>query len=134
VALLNAMMNVIVSEKLHNEPFIRERTEDFAALVEVIRDFTPEKAEAITTVPAEAVRQAARLYATALSSSIIYSMGITQHTTGTDNVLTANPPVDGQRARNPGVGEGADKTTFRARATWGPCRTSTPATSPWKTP
>jgi formate dehydrogenase alpha subunit len=88
VALINAMMNVIVSEKLHNESFIRERTEDFAALVEVIRDFTPEKAEAITTVPAEAIRQAARLYATAPSSSIIYSMGITQHTTGTDNVLT----------------------------------------------
>jgi formate dehydrogenase alpha subunit len=88
VALINALMNVIVSENLHNEPFIRERTEDFAALVEVIRDFTPEKAEAITTVPAEAIRHAARLYATALSSSIIYSMGITQHTTGTDNVLT----------------------------------------------
>ncbi len=88
VALINAMMNVIVSEKLHNEPFIRERTEDFAALAEMIRDFTPEKAEAITTVPAEAIRQAARLYATAGPSSIIYSMGITQHTTGTDNVLT----------------------------------------------
>ncbi len=87
VALINAMLNVIVSEKLHNEPFIRERTENFAALLEVIQDFTPEKAEAITTVGAEAIRQAARLYATASSSSIIYSMGITQHTTGTDNVL-----------------------------------------------
>jgi len=88
VALINAMMNVIVSEKLHNEPFIRERTEDFAALVEAIKDFTPEKAEAITTVPAEAIRQAARLYAITSPASIIYSMGITQHTTGTDNVLT----------------------------------------------
>jgi formate dehydrogenase alpha subunit len=88
VALINAMMNVIVSEKLHNEPFIRERTEDFAALAEAIKDFTPEKAEAITTVPADAIRRAARLYATAPASSIIYSMGITQHTTGTDNVLT----------------------------------------------
>jgi formate dehydrogenase alpha subunit len=87
VALINALMNVIVSEKLHNEPFIRERTEDFAALIEVIRHFMPEKAEAITTVPAQAIREAARLYATAPSSSIIYSMGITQHTTGTDNVL-----------------------------------------------
>jgi formate dehydrogenase alpha subunit len=87
VALINAVINTIVSEKLHNEPFIRERTEDFPALLEVIRDFTPEKAETITTVPAEAIRRAARLYATAPSSSIIYSMGITQHTTGTDNVL-----------------------------------------------
>jgi formate dehydrogenase alpha subunit len=88
VALINAMMNVIVSERLHNEQFIRERTEDFAALAEAIGDFTPEKAEAITTVPAEAIRQAARLYATTSPASIIYSMGITQHTTGTDNVLT----------------------------------------------
>ncbi len=88
VAMINAMMNVIVAEKLHNEPFIRERTEDFAALAETIRDFTPEDAETITTVPAEAIRRAARLYATTSPASIIYSMGITQHTTGTDNVLT----------------------------------------------
>jgi formate dehydrogenase alpha subunit len=88
VALVNAMMNVIVSEKLHNESFVQERTENFAALAETIADCTPEKAEAITTVPAEAIRQAARLYATARAASIIYSMGITQHTTGTDNVLT----------------------------------------------
>jgi formate dehydrogenase alpha subunit len=88
VALVNAMMNVIVSEKLHNESFLQERTENFAALAETIVDCTPEKAEAITTVPAETIRQAARLYATARAASIIYSMGITQHTTGTDNVLT----------------------------------------------
>jgi predicted molibdopterin-dependent oxidoreductase YjgC len=88
VALINAMMNVILAEGLHDESFLRERTEDFEALAELIRDFTPEKAEAITTVPAAAIRQAARLYATAPSASIIYSMGITQHTTGTDNVLT----------------------------------------------
>jgi formate dehydrogenase alpha subunit len=88
VALINAMMNVILAEGLHDESFLRERTEDFEALAELIRDFTPEEAEAITTVPAAAIRQAARLYATAPSASIIYSMGITQHTTGTDNVLT----------------------------------------------
>jgi formate dehydrogenase alpha subunit len=88
VALINAMMNVILAERLHDESFIRARTEDFETLAELIGDFTPEEAEAITTVPAEAIRQAARLYATAPSASIIYSMGITQHTTGTDNVLT----------------------------------------------
>ncbi|MBM4025097.1 MAG: 4Fe-4S dicluster domain-containing protein [Planctomycetes bacterium] len=88
VALLNAMMPVIVAEGLHDESFLRARTENFAALAEAIRDFTPEQAEAITTVPAEAIRRAARLYATAPAASIVYSMGITQHTTGTDNVLT----------------------------------------------
>ncbi len=88
VALINGMMNVILSEKLHDEAFVRERTENFEAMGQVLRGFTPEKAEAITTVPADAIRRAARIYATARSSSIVYSMGITQHTTGTDNVLS----------------------------------------------
>lgn len=88
VALINGMMSAILSETLHDESFIRERTENFEALAQILKDFTPEMAEAITTVPAEAIRQAARAYATAHASSIIYSMGITQHTTGTDNVLS----------------------------------------------
>ncbi len=88
VALINAMMNVIIEEGLEDKEFIAERTESYEALVEAVREFTPEKAEKITTVPAEKIRQAARIYATASSASIVYSMGITQHTTGTDNVLT----------------------------------------------
>jgi formate dehydrogenase alpha subunit len=87
VALINAMINVIINEDLHNKAFIRQCTEDFEQLAETVKDFTPEKAQPVTTVPAELIRQAARLYATASNSSIIYSMGITQHTTGTDNVL-----------------------------------------------
>ena len=88
VALVNAMMNVIIAEGLHDKQFIEERTEDFEAVAEVVKDFTPEKAEQITTIGAEQIRQIARIYANASSSSIIYSMGITQHTTGTDNVLS----------------------------------------------
>ncbi|MCJ7693166.1 MAG: formate dehydrogenase subunit alpha, partial [Sedimentisphaerales bacterium] len=88
VALINAMMNVIISEKLLDKEFIAQRTEDFDALTEAVKDFTPEKAEKITTVPAEKIKQAARIYARSLASSIVYSMGITQHTTGTDNVLS----------------------------------------------
>ncbi|MBN2137479.1 MAG: formate dehydrogenase subunit alpha [Sedimentisphaerales bacterium] len=88
VALINAMMNVIIAEDLHDKKFINRRTENFDALAEVVKDFTPEKAEAITTIPAEKIRQAARIYANAASASIVYSMGITQHTTGTDNVLS----------------------------------------------
>ena len=88
VALVNAMMNVIIAEGLLDEEFIKERTEDFDALAEAVRDFTPEKAEVITTIPAEKIRQAARMFAKASSASIVYSMGITQHTTGTDNVLS----------------------------------------------
>jgi len=88
VALVNAMMNVIIAEDLLDKEFIKERTEDFDALAEAVRDFSPEKAEAITTIPAGKIRQAARMFANASSASIVYSMGITQHTTGTDNVLS----------------------------------------------
>lgn len=88
VALISAMMNVIMSEELYDKEFISERTEDFDKLKSILKDFTPEKAEAITTIPAEKIRTAARIYAKAETASIIYSMGITQHTTGTDNVLS----------------------------------------------
>lgn len=88
VALINAMMHVIINEELYDKDFIEERTEDFEKLKPVLADFTPEKAEAITTIPAEKIRAAARIYARAEAASIIYSMGITQHTTGTDNVLS----------------------------------------------
>jgi len=88
VALINAMMNVIIEEELHDKDFISDRTENFEALAEVVKDFTPEKAEKITTIPADDIRRLARIYASASTASIIYSMGITQHTTGTDNVLS----------------------------------------------
>ncbi len=88
VALINAMMNVIFTENLHDIDFIKDRTENFEAMAEIIKDFTPEQAAEITTVAAEHIREAARIFARASSSSIIYSMGITQHTTGTENVLS----------------------------------------------
>jgi formate dehydrogenase alpha subunit len=88
VALINAMMNVIIDEELYDKAFIEERTEDFEKLKSILADCTPEKAEAITTIPAEKIRAAAGTYAKAETASIIYSMGITQHTTGTDNVLS----------------------------------------------
>jgi len=88
VALINAMMNVILDEDLHDRDFIEQRTEDFEAVAEAVREMTPEKAEKITTVPAEAIREAARIYAKADTASIVFSMGITQHTTGTENVLS----------------------------------------------
>jgi formate dehydrogenase alpha subunit len=88
VALINAMMNVIISENLQDNDFINERTEGFETVVAAVKECTSEKAEKITTIPADKIRQAARLYAQASTASIIYSMGITQHTTGTDNVLS----------------------------------------------
>ena len=88
VAWANGMMQVIVSEGLLNEEFIKTRTEDFEALKKMIEGFTPEKVEKISGIPANRLQAAARLYAKAKSGSIVYSMGITQHTTGTDNVMS----------------------------------------------
>jgi len=88
VAWANGMIQVIISEGLLAEEFIKTRTEDFDALKKIVAGYTPEKVKKITGIPAEQLRQAARLYAQAKSGSIVYSMGITQHTTGTDNVMS----------------------------------------------
>ncbi|GAH50566.1 unnamed protein product, partial [marine sediment metagenome] len=87
VSLINGMMNLILSEDLQDSEFIELRTRNFEAVKKVVEKFPPEHAEKITGVPAEKISKAARLYAKAKRASIVYSMGITQHTTGTDNVL-----------------------------------------------
>ncbi len=88
VALINAMMSAILSEGLADEEFIAARCENFDEARKVIEKMTPEKAAKITGVDAELIREAARQYAGAGSAAIIYAMGITQHSTGTDNVLS----------------------------------------------
>ncbi|MBE0480938.1 MAG: formate dehydrogenase subunit alpha [Dehalococcoidia bacterium] len=85
VALLNAMMNVIIREGLHNRKFIEERTEGFEELAAMVEKYTPEKVEKITGVPAAEIEKAARMFAGAGKAAVLYGMGITQHTTGTDN-------------------------------------------------
>lgn len=88
VALLNAMMNVIISEGLEDKKFIAERCENYEELVETVKDYTPEYVEEITGVKAEFIKQAARMYAKTERSSIVYSMGITQHSSGTEHVYS----------------------------------------------
>jgi len=88
VALINGMMHVILEEGLEDKAFVSDRTEDVDAVREAVAECPPELAATITGVPADDIRRAARLYASAPSASIVYSMGITQHTTGTDNVLS----------------------------------------------
>ncbi len=88
VALFNGMMWIILNKGLEDVKFIDKRTEGFGSLKEALKDYPPEKVEKITGVPAEQIEKAAELYAKANRSSIVYAMGITQHTTGTDNVLS----------------------------------------------
>jgi formate dehydrogenase alpha subunit len=87
VALLNGMMHVILEEGLEDGGFIARRTEGFDEVRKAVADCPPELATKITGVPAEDIRTAARMYARAKDAVIVYAMGITQHTTGTDNVL-----------------------------------------------
>ncbi len=86
VALLNAMMHVILEEGLQDKKFIEERTEGFDEMAEAVKKYTPEMAEKITGVPKAHIVRAARLFASTKKAAILYGMGITQHTTGTDNV------------------------------------------------
>ena len=88
VALVNAIMHVIIEENLHNKKFIQERTEGFEQLAETVKKYTPEMAEKITGVPKADITKAARLFAGVDKATVLYGMGITQHTTGTDNVKT----------------------------------------------
>lgn len=88
VALINGMMHVIIKEGLQDQAFIDERTEDFEAVKNIVEDYTPEKVSEITGVPAEDIIKAARLFAKEDKGAIYYAMGITQHRTGTDNVLS----------------------------------------------
>ncbi len=87
-AVFNAMARVILDEGLENRRFIEERTENLDALREALGTFTPEWAEAVSGVPAEDIRAAARLYAQAQAASIFWAMGITQSTHGVDNVFS----------------------------------------------
>jgi formate dehydrogenase alpha subunit len=88
VAWLNCFMNVIIAENLADLDFINEHTENFAALKEIVKKYTPEYAAEVTGIPAEQLREAALLYGKAKAATLIYSMGITQHSHGVDNVTS----------------------------------------------
>ena len=88
VAVFQAMANVIVSENRFDPAFIEARTEGFEDYIESLEHCTPEWAEAISGVPADDIRQAARMYADAERAAFYWGMGISQSTHGTDNALS----------------------------------------------
>jgi formate dehydrogenase alpha subunit len=88
VAWVNGMMNIIIQEGWHDREFVRTRTENFQALKDKVTEYTPERVKEITGIEPGFLRIIARTYARSPNSSIIYTMGITEHTTGTDNVLS----------------------------------------------
>src|SRR5471032_533235 len=105
VAMLNAIMHAIVEEGLVNQDFIHDRTSGYAALVENVKKYSPEMMAPICGIPAQKLREVARLYATSKGSMILWGMGISQHVHGTDNArcLIALALMTGQIGR-PGTG------------------------------
>ena len=86
VAWINTLMHVIIKENLYDHDFVDQRTDGFAELKDTVAKYTPEYTAPITGIDPEDIMAAARLYAGARRASILYCMGITQHTSGTDNV------------------------------------------------
>ncbi|MFD2192083.1 formate dehydrogenase subunit alpha [Pistricoccus aurantiacus] len=85
VALLNAMLNVIVTEELFDSTYIAEHTQGFEALRAHVVDMTPEAMSNLCGITPDDIREVARLYANADRAMIFWGMGISQHTHGTDN-------------------------------------------------
>lgn len=88
IALFNGIMNVIIEEGLQDKKYIEERTESYEELVKLVKEYTPEKCAQICDIDAEDIRKAARLYASVDKAGIFYTMGITQHVTGTHGVMS----------------------------------------------
>jgi formate dehydrogenase major subunit len=86
VALINGLMHIILKEGWHDKAYVEERTEGFEALAAKLEDYPPDKVAQITGVDADTLRRIAEMFAKNKPASVVYCMGITQHTTGVDNV------------------------------------------------
>ncbi|MGB3896920.1 MAG: formate dehydrogenase subunit alpha [Mesorhizobium sp.] len=105
VAMLNALLHVIVEEKLYDEQYIQANVSGFEALKKKVKDFSPEAMAEVCGIEASVLREVARLYAKSERSMIFWGMGLSQHTHGTDNsrCLIALALITGQVGR-PGTG------------------------------
>ena len=86
VALLNGMMHVILKNGWHDQTYIQNRCQDFDTLAATLEAYTPDRVCAITQVDEKDIVKMAEYYAQNSPAALLYAMGITQHTTGVDNV------------------------------------------------
>jgi formate dehydrogenase major subunit len=105
VALLNAMMHTIIKEGLVAKSFIADRTSGYEELAQNVANHSPEAMAPVCGIPAQTIKEVARLFATSRGSMILWGMGISQHVHGTDNArcLIALCLMTGQVGR-PGTG------------------------------
>lgn len=86
-ALINGIMHIIIEEELYAKEYVDTKVERFEEVKELVSKYTPELVSKITTVPVDQIYEAARMYANAERAGIFYTLGITEHTTGTSNVM-----------------------------------------------
>ena len=105
VSMLNAIMHVIVEERLYKHEYIQAYTENWLAMQQHLQDFSPEKMAPICGIAAETLRDVARTFAQANAAMIFWGMGVSQHIHGTDNArcLISLALMTGQIGR-PGAG------------------------------
>ena len=105
IPLLNGLMHIIIKEGLEDKNFIAERTENYEALKETVQNYPPEYVSELTRIPVEDIYAAARLYATTDKAMIFYTLGITEHICGTNNVMSvANLAMLTGHLGRPGTG------------------------------
>lgn len=85
--LINGLMHIIIENEWHDEEYIKARCIGFESLKENVARYTPEYTESVTGISRDVLKKAAKLYATTKKAGIFYTLGITEHTTGTDNVM-----------------------------------------------
>jgi formate dehydrogenase major subunit len=88
IALLNAIMNVLITEDLYDRRFVESCTVGFDALKEKVMEYPPERAADICGIDAETIRETARRLASVKPVMVCYTLGITEHTCGVNNVLS----------------------------------------------
>ncbi len=88
VFLFNSIAKIIIDEKLYDEKFVKDRVENFDEYIKFMEKFPIENVEKITGVDIDKIKEVAYLYSKSKSSVILWAMGITQHTTGTENVIS----------------------------------------------
>ncbi len=88
IALINGLIHTIIKEKLYNKEFVDRRTTGFDQIQSSIEKYDLATVEKLTSVPASQLQEVARIYAKAAASAIVYCMGITQHTSGHEHVVS----------------------------------------------
>ena len=88
VAFANGIMNIIIEEGLQDMDFINSRTEGYEEIKEIVKDYTPEKVARICHIDEADLRKAAIMYAKAEKAPILYCLGVTEHSTGTEGVMS----------------------------------------------